>query len=255
MEFQQTLLDEGDPTPLESVIPPDLVLDQAGDPDAAFRYSCAYAAQVMVFDACWRGLMDTVTARSETESWLIVLLGARGFPLGEHRRVGGVDPRLYGEQLHVPFLVRFPDGKGKPARSAALSSHVDLLPTLAAVIDAEQCAPSHYDGSSIVPLVSNVDSEWRDALLSASAGRTSLRTPSWCLQHDDSVTQTEQSDNAKAVDELYVRPDDRWEANDVAKLCPDVIDTLARAAADVSALLKQNQPLPMKLLPDTGECA
>jgi hypothetical protein len=29
-----------------------------------------------------------------------------------------------------------------------------------------------------------------------------------------------------AASELYVRPDDRWEANDVAKLCPDVVEEL-----------------------------
>jgi arylsulfatase A-like enzyme len=255
IEFQQSLRDDGDPPPLESATPPDLILDETGDPDTAFRYSCAYHAQVMVFDACWRGLMDTVTARSEWESWLIVLLGARGFPLGEHRRVGGVDPRLYGEQLHVPFLVRFPDGAGKLTRSAALASHVDLLPTIAAFIGAELSAPSHFDGASIVPLVAKADSAWRDALLSASASRKSLRTATWCLQHDDAATQTEQSDNDQAVDELFVRPDDRWEANDVAKLCPDVIDTLVQVAAEVSAQFKQNHPQPMRVLPEAGENA
>jgi arylsulfatase A-like enzyme len=252
LEFQRALLDEGDPPPLEPVTPPDLILDEAGDPDTAFRYSCAYAAQVMVFDACWRGLMDTIAARSAQESWLIVLLGARGFPLGEHQWVGGVDPRLYGEQLHVPFLVRFPDGAGKLARSAALTSHIDLLPTLAAFIGAELCAPTHYDGSSIVPLVSKADSEWRDALLSTSASSKSLRTASWCVRHGDDVTQSEQSDGVQLVDELFVCPDDHWEANDVAKLCHDVVHTLVRVTADLSGKLKQNQPLPVKILPETG---
>jgi hypothetical protein len=28
--------------------------------------------------------------------------------------------------------------------------------------------------------------------------------------------------------EVFVRPDDRWEANDVAKLCPDVVEMLLR---------------------------
>jgi hypothetical protein len=252
IEFQRTLLDEGDPPPLDSITPPDLLLDEAGDPDTAFRYSCGYAAQVMVFDACWRGLMDTIAARSERESWHIVLLGARGFPLGEHRCVGGADPRLYGELLHVPFLVRFPDGAGKLTRSAALTSHVDLLATLAPIIDAEPSAPSHYDGASIVPLLSNADAPWRDALLSASSSSKSLRTATWCLRHDDAMTSTAAKlDGGLAVDELYVRPDDRWEANDVAKLCPDVVEALAHVTEDVSQRLSQHEPISAKILPET----
>ena len=61
------------------------------------------------------------------------------------------------------------------------------------------------------------------------------------------------ADSALAVDELYVRPDDHWEANDVAKLCADVVDTLARVTADVSLQLKQNEPLAVKVLPATED--
>jgi hypothetical protein len=34
------------------------------------------------------------------------------------------------------------------------------------------------------------------------------------------------SNGVATVSELFVRPDDRWEANDVAKLCPDVVEEL-----------------------------
>jgi hypothetical protein len=34
--------------------------------------------------------------------------------------------------------------------------------------------------------------------------------------------------SANAPAELYVRPDDRWEMNDVAKLCPEVTERLTR---------------------------
>ncbi len=254
IHFQQSLLDEGDPPPLESVQPPDVVLSEDDDPDVAFRRSCAYAAQVMVVDTCWRGLMEFVEARSTEAPWLVVLLGVRGFPLGEHGRIGGVDPRLYGEQLHVPFLVRFPDGQGRLARSGALASHIDLLPTLAARIGpAELLAPPQIDGASILPLISNGNAEWRDALLSTSATSKSLRTASWCLRYDDAPARSnEQSDGGLQSDELYVRPDDQWEANNVAKLCADDVETLARVVDDVSQQLIRNMPLARKVLPENG---
>jgi hypothetical protein len=45
LELQQSLLDEDDSPPIESVVPPDVMINPADDPDAAFRYGCAYAAQ------------------------------------------------------------------------------------------------------------------------------------------------------------------------------------------------------------------
>ncbi len=60
LDLQRSLLDEGDPPPVESSAPPDLNIDDADDPDAVFQYSCAYASQVMVIDDCWRVLMEAV---------------------------------------------------------------------------------------------------------------------------------------------------------------------------------------------------
>src|SRR5262249_2548908 len=45
VEYQETLLDEEDPPPLEVESTPELVLSKNEDPDTAFRYACAYAAQ------------------------------------------------------------------------------------------------------------------------------------------------------------------------------------------------------------------
>jgi arylsulfatase A-like enzyme len=141
----------------------------------------------------------------------VSLIGARGYPLGEHRRVGGVDPRLYGEQLHVPWLIRFPDNAGRLGRSGQLTSHVDLAPSL---VDS---AP----GKSVRALTTNVRSAWRDALVATSeAGPCAIRNAEWCLR------QEPDSQSDRIATELFVRPDDRWEANDVAKLCSEIVDTL-----------------------------
>jgi arylsulfatase A-like enzyme len=255
-ELQQSQLDEGDPPPLESITPPEFQLSDADDPDAAFRYSCAYAAQVMILDACWDGLMETLADRLAGKPWLVVLLGARGFPLGEHRQIGGVDHRLYGEQLHVPLLVRFPDGYGRLARSDALASHVDLLPTLAAwAAGRNSSVAMRCDGMNVAPLLSGAKAAWRDALLSTSAaGCQSLRTASWCLRQECAATSAgKPSDDERKTVELYVRPDDRWEANDVAKLCRDVVETLSSAIARASLPLAQHEPLAPRLLPEPAE--
>jgi arylsulfatase A-like enzyme len=149
----------------------------------------------------------------------------RGFPLGEHRRVGGVDPRLYADQLHVPWLVRFPDGAGRLARSGRLVSPLDLLPTLVDWTDggSEKDLP-RWDGRSVLPLVRPAIPSWRDALVfgSGATGNRAIRTPGWSLHYEAARDAGARPNGG----ELFVRPDDRWEANDVATLCPEIVDGL-----------------------------
>jgi hypothetical protein len=257
IELQQALLDEGDPPPWDAVTPPNISLSNGTDPDVAFRCGCAYAAQVMVLDTCWKGLMEAVESSRPDEQWLVVLVGVRGFPLGEHGVIGGVDHRLYGEQLHVPWLVHFPDGRGALVRSHALTSHFDLSPTLIEGMDGDtKSPPGNVDGTSILPLLSSPRLPWRDWLLSTSStGSKAIRTADWCLRQDAGQTSGPGNNAAEMEAELYVRPDDRWEANDVAKLCPDVVEQLGRTIEDLSRRLDQGRPLPTSISPtDAQEC-
>ncbi len=211
LDLQLSLLDDEDPPPVESITPPDFILAEAADPDAAFRYACAYAAQAMVLDECCDTLLAAVDSARSAGEWLVSLIGARGYPLGEHRRIGGVDPRLYGEQLHVPWLIQFPDNAGQLGRSGQLTSHADLVPSL---MDSEA-------NTSVRALTATSRPTWRDALVATSAaGHRAIRTAEWCLRQDPDPQRNQ------IGAELFVRPDDRWEANDVAKLCSDVVETL-----------------------------
>jgi arylsulfatase A-like enzyme len=217
LELQEELLarEEGDPPPADVLSPPDLWLDDRSDPDAAFRWSCAYAAQVMTLDACVAGLCRTVEERSSGQ-WLVIFLGVRGFPLGEHGRVGGVDGRLFAEQLHVPLVWRFPDGKGRLARKANLVSVCDVPAALLSSLEGE------------MPVVE------RDTVLATGpAGERSLRTADWSLHWEPAATDELNPDESPC--RLFVRPDDRWEANNVAALCPDIVESLlARFRAGVT---------------------
>jgi arylsulfatase A-like enzyme len=228
LELQLGLLDEGDPPPVEEVSPPDFQT-AANDPDAPFRYLCAYAAQVMVLDECWASLLDILGAAGGADSWLVSIIGARGFPLGEHRHVGGVDPRLYIEQLHVPWLIRVPDGAGRLCRSSQLASHVDLGRLLMDLLG----------DSKALERISSSHAPRRDVQIAASDEHRSIRTAEWCLRRNMT------SSNDESYAELYVRPDDRWEANDVAKSCPDVVDELTTRLNDLAvetSAASENRP-------------
>src|SRR5205823_3974683 len=125
LDLQRSLFDDDDPPPADSSKPPDFEFRRTSDPDVIFQNTCAYAAQVMMLDACWDSFLESINSEGK-DQWLIALIGARGFPLGEHGRIGGVDPRMYAEQLHVPWIIQFPDNVGWLARASALTMHSDL---------------------------------------------------------------------------------------------------------------------------------
>jgi len=222
LELQEQLLarEEGDPPPTEVLEPPDIRFDEASDPDAAFRWSCAYAAQVMTLDACLDGLCQSIEASGQRDKWMVALCGVRGFPLGEHGRFGGVDGRLFAEQLHVPLICRLPDGRDRLARSAKLVSLADLSTSLL----------SYAHDGFVVP--------GREALVAVgAAGIRAIRTADWSLRYDPTAAGVESRDNSCC--ELYVRPDDRWEANDVAALCSEEVEALLARLGDPPACATQ----------------
>lgn len=229
LELQESLLDEGDPPPIEETTPPNLILLGSDDPDLAFRYSCAYAAQVMVLDACWRNLQRIIDSQPDAQNWLVMLIGLRGYSLGEHGYIGGEDVRLYGETLHVPWIVRFPAERARLMRSHRLVSHLDILPTLVSCANESHKQELSYDGRSILPLVGSSRAPWEDIHLAVGPdGQRAIRTAEWCLKVAAS---------SEDASELYVRPDDRWEMNNVAKLLPDVVQNLSDTAVGALQLL------------------
>ena len=250
LEFQQLLLDEGDPPPVESSAPPDYVVKPSDDPDTAFRYASAYAAQVMVLDACWENFFDGLHDLAGDE-WLVMLIGARGFPLGEHGRIGGVDPRMYADQLHVPWLIRFPNNLGQLVRSDHLASHADVLPTLTDwLVGVPRPNESAFDGMSVLPIASAARIAWRDAIISTSASARTIRSADWCLREDIFSSDGAITGGGAPSPELFVRPDDRWEANDVAKLCADACEELRTAISATLRRLSGGEPMPTNILPN-----
>jgi arylsulfatase A-like enzyme len=253
IDLQESLLDADDPAPVDSIAPPDLQLGERDDPDTVFRYSCAYTAQVLALDSLWQGLAESIFATQPRAPWLVMLLGARGCPLGEHRQIGGTDERLYIEQLHVPWLIRYPHEQGKLLRTSNLVTHADVLPTILGWAEVEQLKySSSGDGLNVGVLVEDGRADWRDALLSTSKnGNRAIRSASWSLlEHSLADMQTASSptvENERSA-ELYVRPDDRWEANDVAKLCSEVVEQHRSTADKAMGCCAAGQPFPQKLL-------
>jgi arylsulfatase A-like enzyme len=229
LNLRERLLDEEDPAAPAFMAPPSST--SVADHDALLLCRVAYAAQAMVLDQCVGALMTALAESGLDQDMLVVLVGCRGYALGEHGAVGASG--LYSENLHVPCLVRLPDMASPPPRSAELVQTMDVAATLASWFGL--APPDTVTGFDLLAHAASP----REFVTAVDAdGERAIRTAAWMLrqppQHELST--------APSIAELYAKPDDRWEANDVASRCPDVaarllsvLDGLHSATGNASA--------------------
>jgi len=233
-EFRRAYVEEGDPPPRESAEVPCLRLPEDYDPDDLLAVTQAYAGQVSLLDACVGALLECLEETGGGET-LLVLLSARGFPLGEHLRVGPCEEPLYGELVQVPWMMRFPDGLGAAARTQALVEPADLWATL---LEWWQITgpPEVPTAKGLLPLVREEVASVRDRLFVVADGlQQAIRTPAWYLRESGGA------DEDTAGVELFAKPDDRWEVNDVSDRCREVVERLGEVFVQCERFLQTGQ--------------
>jgi hypothetical protein len=208
--------EEGDPPPSDCVDPPNLVLEKNADPDQQLAVLHAYAGQVMTIDTCLAALQRTLEDVPAGEEPLLIVTSPRGFPLGEHGRIGPRGDDLFAEVLQVPLLVRDPRQELAGQRVMELVQPVDIHSTLREFFELPSPPRQHRWGKSLLAPVEDLYLEFRQFVSSVHENDWSIRTPIWFLRD---------STNA----ELFAKPDDRWEVNEVASRCGEVVDGLRDA--------------------------
>jgi len=230
LDLRAELLEDEDPPPPEFFQPP-TGLHAIEDPDVLLAHRVAYAAQIQVLDACVGALMqavETVFAGSET---LVLLAGSRGFALGEHGAIGADCTDLYSEQLHLPWLLHTCGNTTPLPRRSSLAQPSDIGVTLLDWWGVRE-ASTPCDGISSLPaLTGNAYQQRQLAVSSSPTGQRILRTPAWMLRQEDTA-------------QLFTKPDDRWEFNDVAGLCPEVVNGLQRELTLFEQCCREEKPLP-----------
>lgn len=224
LKFRQAYCEEGDPPPPDGAEAPDRMLPADCDPDELLGVVQSYAGQVTLLDTCLGALLeflDGTHAGRLGQETLLTLTSSRGFPLGEHRRVGPCDDALFGELVQVPWMMRFPGFS--PTRSPTLVEPADLWATLLEWwgVDSPPHSPT---AASLLPIVRGQTETLRDRLCILGSAERAIRTPAWHLREGGKAGLAD----AEHV-ELFAKPDDRWEVNDVASRCRDVVECLQDA--------------------------
>ncbi len=163
LEFRNQYSDEDDPPLPESPLVPNEILAADFDPDLLLGFTHSYAGQVTLLDLCLGSLLESLAATSLGRNMLTTVLSARGFPLGEHGRVGACDDALYGELTQIPWLLRFPDGSGAAERTQALVQPADLSGDFGRLVRAPGDCGRHAGDcrGSLAAAVGGDDDGWR----------------------------------------------------------------------------------------------
>jgi arylsulfatase A-like enzyme len=221
--YREEDLESGEGEPLPRLIRPD---SQDRDPEwdvALRRVRARYAAAVTYLDHGLAAVVQELANRGILDNILLLVTADRGQGLGERGDAATAYPSLHEEFVHVPLIVRMPGKAEAGLRVAALTQSVDLVPTL---LEAFALPTADLHGRSLLPLIrSEIDRVRPYACSGLHAGDAidwALRTPQWSLL----LPVRSPADQLPRQPQLYVKPDDRWEVNNLYQQYLDLAEGL-----------------------------
>jgi len=199
-----------------------------------------YAAEVTMVDHWIGKLFDRLKQLGLWENTLTVHVADHGEPFGEHGYIRKAYPRGYQELVHVPWIMRHPEGLGRGRRIDGLVQTVDLMPTLLGLMEIDasdlsltyteprqsgrsrnifpQDLPSYrkrtvLTGKNLVPLLTNEVQKVREFVFGGHYGREwFIKDEEWsCLLPIDGSRPAElyhlQSDPMEQVNLIATHPE------------------------------------------------
>jgi arylsulfatase A-like enzyme len=219
--------------------PPCGPVDSADD-TLLLRLQRTYAGAVTYLDRGLALLFEELRGRDLLDGLLVVVTTDRGVARGEHGLVGEYRPWLHDELTHLPLILRLPGGAEAGRRVSALTQPVDLLPTLLDALGVP-AAPAH--GHSLLPLTRGEGEGFRayacSGLAAGGAIEWSLRTREWAFLLP---VQPGPGDPPRPP-QLYVKPDDRGEVNNVLQHHLELADELEKALRGFVKATRKSSPL------------
>jgi len=144
----------GSPDPLHQKV------DELGGP-AVDAWKARYKEAVERMDMDVKVVLDAVAARGKPT--ILLLVADHGESLFDHQELLHGDG-FYDTVVNVPLLMKVPGLNGVEGSISAMTSHVDILPTVLGLVGA--VSPANIDGHSMVPLMTGESTSIRSIALS-----------------------------------------------------------------------------------------
>lgn len=193
------------------------VIDEA----ELLRLRRTYAGSITLLDRWLGELFESLRRSGRMDDTLIIFTADQGEPLGEHGYVRRFRPWLFEELIHTPLIVRMPRARSGGKRHQAIVQTVDLLPTIASAFGLPPVESAQ--GFDLLPLIRGEQTKVRDyACLGMDVEEFAIRTHHW---HLVVPIEPDPDDPPRGV-QLYRKPEDRWDMNDVAGQYPEIAEHL-----------------------------
>ncbi len=227
--------DPEDPDPPHEAIVPSICETRDVDPDWLVGWAQVAAAQATVIDECLSGLMETVEAGSDAAAWSWLLTSLGGVPLGQHGQLGWGRKQLHGEELHLATVVSPANPLPIGVRRPELFQLPDVAATVAALLGLD-FPVNHWGRNVLANGAAESPVRWPNAMrlaMIATEVQTWIRSPAWSALLDN-----HRSDASN--DQLFVKPEDRWEVSQVADRRRDIVEQLRQQAELFRSAAQQN---------------
>jgi len=179
------------------------------------RVRMAYNGTLSMVDNQVGKLLDTLEYLGLASNTVVMLVSDHGFHLGERDWIGKSAWRLTPELIHVPMIVRHPDGRGAGVESDWFANLHDIPTTLMSLAGATPSGA--FQGADLTPLLDGeLPSEQRDFTYGGYSNHSFVRDDRWAM-----VTN-----NVRSGQMLFDLEADPAELTDVSRRHPDVVEEL-----------------------------
>jgi iduronate 2-sulfatase len=193
--------------------------------EAAKNLIRGYYACVSYVDAQIGKVLAELDRLGLADSTIVVLWGDHGWNLGDHTL--WCKHCTFESSMRIPLIIRAPGFKGGQ-HTNALTESIDLYPTLCEL--AGLPVPATVEGKSLVPLLSQPQSPWKDAAVGRFRSGDTIRTDRYRYSeyHDDKGNYQARM--------LYDHTTDPLENHNIAE-----VSAMTAIAAELSARLHATQ--------------
>jgi hypothetical protein len=185
-----------------------------------------YAGTVTYVDHCLGELFRAMGRLGRMDDTYVIFASDQGEPLGEHGFVRRFRPWLYEELIHTPLIIRMPGGRHGGNRHQAIVQTVDLLPTIISALGKKPLEGEDTpQGHDLLPLIRGELGKVRDyACMGMDLAEFAIRTHLWHL-----ILPMEFDPEEPRTTELFRKPEDRWDQNNVIDQHVEVAEHLELA--------------------------
>lgn len=131
------------------------------DPDHIDNLRQQQLQSLHALDLIVNAIMDELESLELEKDTVVMYISDNGVFWAEHTLDGKFYP--YDEATHVPFAIRYDELIDTPRVESRLVANIDIAPTIYEL--AKMNIPSTVDGRSLVPLLTQEASEWREEVL------------------------------------------------------------------------------------------